>query len=431
MVSEKGILYVSCDEMHVRHSLTFPAVSGRPQVNANGDLICLALSELQLLSPCLHPIPDQQAGADATIATLRHAQQIANPEVVNDLHKRSIITTAMHAYLLAEGFISVQTPILAATAGGASARAFETSSTEFGDRKLALRIAPELWLKKLIIGGMKRVYEIGPSFRNEGIDATHNPEFTTCEFYSIDWSLQRMMFETQDMFSHITNAVGDTAQTWKDACGEVEESWPEIDFIPALNQAMDLELPDLSAPGARDQVLQILENKKIEVPTAPTLPRLLDHLSSIYLEPQCEKATWIINTPECLSPLAKSQAHPDLPNQRVAIRAELFIQKKEIVNCYEEENDPTAQYRKFVDQQRYAHLELNSPAARVDPEAMPLDKEYCNALEWGLPPIGGWGCGIDRLVMLMLGRDNIRDVLSFGNLRMVTRGADKMAKLSR
>ncbi len=206
--------------------------------------------------------------------------------------------------------------------------------------------------------------------------------------------------------------------------------YPQIDFIPALNEALGLKLPDLGAESAASEVIRIFQEKKIALPAHPNLPRLLDKLSATYLEPLCDKPAWIINHPECLSPLSKSFFHPSRNvAQRVAARAELFIHGNEIVNCYEEENSPFAQRRKFTMQRKYANgADNNTP----DPEAMEVDEAYLKALEWGLPPTGGWGCGIDRLVMLLAGKQRINDVLTFGNLRSVTRTPEprEMVKLA-
>lgn len=346
---------------------------------------------------------------------------LVDDDAVRTIIQRSRITTAISEYLCSAGFLSVQTPILAANAGGATARPFQTTATEFADRKLALRIAPELWLKRLVVGGLQRVFEIGPSFRNEGLDKTHNPEFTTCEFYAMHWTRSDLMQHTQNMFARINVLLGSESSPAIASIGlPADGPWPTIDFIPALNQALGLSLPSLTADTARQNLLAMFEQKNISLPPRPTLPRLLDKLSSTYLEPLCDRPTWIINTPECLSPLAKSFPHPDLPQHIVAARAELFINNKEIVNCYEEENSPFEQRRKFVDQQRHAKLDGSDT---VDDEAHVIDEEYIAALEWGLPPTGGWGCGVDRLVMLFMGKERIRDVLTFGDLRTVTRGA--------
>lgn len=181
-----------------------------------------------------------------------------------------------------------------------------------------------------------------------------------------------------------------------------------LDFIPAIEAAVGGPLPNLNWPDARDQLLLLFEEFKVPLPSPPTLPRLLDRLSAHYLEPKCFEPTWIINHPECLSPLSKSFNHPD-NQQRVSARAELFVRNTELVNCYEEENSPTEQRRKFEDQLQYH--EGDSEAG--------IDENYLQALEWGLPPTGGWGCGIDRLCMLFSGTNRIADVLPFGTLRNV------------
>lgn len=205
--------------------------------------------------------------------------------------------------------------------------------------------------------------------------------------------------------------------------GLQNDPFPEIDFIPALNSRLQQDLPNLASESARDDLVQIFKQKELPLPSKPTVPRLLDKLSSIYLESPSRNFTWIINHPECMSPLSKSFIHPTAPNaQPVAARAELFVLGREIVNCYEEENSPFEQRRKFMMQQGYATGEAG---IAMDDEAMSVDEDYLKALEWGLPPTGGWGCGIDRLVMLFAGKERIGDVLSFGNLRAVTRGADK------
>ena len=201
-------------------------------------------------------------------------------------------------------------------------------------------------------------------------------------------------------------------------------TYPEIDFIPALNNALGLELPNLASVSAIHDLVSIFTEKSLTLPAKTTLPRLLDKLCSIYLEPQCDKPTFVVNHPECLSPLSKTFIHPTAPNnQPVAARAELFIHGLEYVNCYEEENSPFEQRRKFRMQQHYAKGIARE--GQVDDEAMPIDEDYIRALEWGMPPTGGWGCGVDRMVMLFTGHDRIGDVLSFGNLRAVTRGAEK------
>lgn len=353
----------------------------------------------------------------------RHVEMLTDPSVVETLKARSTLIRTLRSFFESLSFTEVSTPILSALAGGATAKPFETKATEFSDRKLSLRIAPELWLKRLVVGGMDRIFEIGPSFRNEGLDKTHNPEFTTCEFYAVRHDLSQLMELTENLLANIAEAIqampyprpAETTQLLQ----SVRAPYQTLDFLVALNFALDTTLPNLSSPSAQSDLLEIFQSKSLPLPSHPTVPRLVDKLSSLFLEPQSTHGIplWITNIPECLSPLAKSHIHPTAPNaQRVAARAELFIAGKEVVNCYEEENSPVEQRRKFVEQQRYG---------RVDDEAMKLDEEYLAALEWGLPPTGGWGCGVDRLVMLFTGRERIGDVLSFGNLRAVARGAER------
>ena len=284
---------------------------------------------------------------------------------------------------------------------------------------------------------MTAIFEIGPSFRNEGLDKTHNPEFTTCEFYQAHCDLDTLMSRTKSLLGQIRTDLqrfGMGSKIAEIPLLDRNEKFEKIDFIPAINRHLGMDLPTLELSN-QDAVLDILKAKNILIPSSPTLPNLLDKLASHYLEPQCVAPTWIMNLPECMSPLSKSFEHPSAPNnQRVAARAELFIKGKEIVNCYEEENSPFAQRQKFIEQ----HIYASNPAGQAldiekitNVDGMEIDEDYLRALEWGLPPTGGWGCGIDRLVMLFAGKERISDVLSFGNLRAVTRNAVKMSRTSK
>lgn len=183
---------------------------------------------------------------------------------------------------------------------------------------------------------------------------------------------------------------------------------PRLDFIPAIEAAIGVQLPKLNLPSAQADLLMVFAEHKIPLPSLPTVPRLLDKLCTKYLEPQCFEPKWIINPPECLSPLSKSFLHPH-NHQRVSARAELFVRNQELVNTYEEENSPIEQRRKFEEQLRRHEGDADTG----------VDENYIQALEWGLPPTGGWGCGIDRLCMLFAGTARIADVLPFGTLRNV------------
>lgn len=186
--------------------------------------------------------------------------------------------------------------------------------------------------------------------------------------------------------------------------------FPHLDFIPTIESAINQPLPDLSHPIAQPSLLKLFSILSLTPPNPPTLPRLLDRLSQTYLEPLCTQPTFITHHPEILSPLSKSFPHTTRPHQRVAARIELFVSGTELINAYEEENSPFEQRRKFIEQRKFRDEE-NTGAV--------VDESYLKALEWGLPPTGGWGCGVDRLVMLFAGTNRIGDVLSFGGLRNV------------
>ena len=293
------------------------------------------------------------------------------------------------------------------------AQPFTTRATEFSDRILSLRIAPEIWLKRLVLGGFDRVFEIGPAFRNEGLDTSHNPEYTTCEFYKAFAHLEELMKMTEDIISGLASHVNHLISTQYSTLCTLDNTYYKppfrrIEFIPALEAAIQHKLPELQYKDATGKLISLFHDLHIPVPASPTLPHLLDKLSSIYLEPQCENPTFIIHPPACLAPLSKS-FHDTSTGQIVSARAELFIQRREIANMYEEENSPFQQRKKFVEQVQW----------RDDESSGVVDEGYLEALEWGLPPTGGWGCGVDRLCMHFAGASRISDVLSFGNLRNV------------
>jgi lysyl-tRNA synthetase class 2 len=316
-------------------------------------------------------------------------------------------------FLLKDNFLEVQTPIISDKAGGAIAKPFTTVATEFSEKTLALRIAPEIWLKRLIIGDMDRVFEIGPAFRNEGLDATHNPEFTTCEFYKAFADLEDLISMTESLFGGIAKMVTELRHHPLKMLPEVDMDqfnapFKRIEFVPAVEAGLGQKLPDLSAEDAEEQLISLFKEKELPLPSSTTLPRLLDKLSSIYIEPDCITPTFIMYHPACMAPLAKSFLCPTT-KQIVSARAELFVDKRELANMYEEENSPFSQREKFLQQAKW----------RDDENRAVLDESYLEALEWGLPPTGGWGCGLDRLVMAFSGAKRISDVLAFGSLRNV------------
>jgi lysyl-tRNA synthetase class 2 len=387
-------------------------VQGTPYVTTSGE-ISINASELPIiLSPSLPQLPQKLQDPETRIRN-RHVDMLVNKKVAETIRLRSHIIQYIRDFLVKDNFLEVQTPIIADSAGGAIARPFTTVATEFSDKQLALRIAPEIWLKRLVLGGLDRVFEIGPAFRNEGLDATHNPEFTTCEFYKSFADLVDLISMTEKMLSGLAKLVADLR---KESYGNLHEldaeqfaaPFKRIQFIPTLEERLGQELPDLSADDAQEKLFEIFTNHKITPPSSPTLPRLLDKLSSIYLEPECTAPTFIMHHPACLAPLSKS-FFDTKTKQLVSARAELFIQNREIANMYEEENSPFEQRRKFVEQAKWKDEENKAH----------VDESYLEALEWGLPPTGGWGCGIDRLCMLFSGATRISDVLAFGSLKNV------------
>ncbi|KZF22071.1 lysyl-tRNA synthetase [Xylona heveae TC161] len=386
-------------------------ITGHPHRTKRGELSIKAIELPKLLSPSLHQLPTSLTD-ESTRTRNRHTDLLVNKQAADTFRLRSHIIRYMRDYFQARDFLEVETPILAGDAGGAIARPFVTTATEFVQQRITLRIAPELWLKRLVLGGMDRVFEIGRTFRNEGLDPTHNPEFTTCEFYKSFADLEDLIKMTEELMSGMAESVQQAKATTFTSLAPTTVSFKtpfrRLAFIPTIEAAIGQTLPDLSSPTATSDILQIFHKLSIPIPDPPTLPRLLDRLSSEYIEPQCDSPTFITHHPECLSPLSKSFLDPET-QQPVSTRVELFVGARELVNAYEEENSPFEQRRKFVEQAQYRDSENE---ARVD-------ESYLDALEWGLPPTGGWGCGIDRLCMLFSGATRIRDVLSFGSLRNV------------
>lgn len=396
---------------------------GHPHKAQGGEESVLAVELPQLMSPSLHQIPAHLDDAE-TRARKPHVDMLVHRQVVQTLKIRSAVERNISAFFDDRGFSKVSTPLLTAGAGGAVARPFETVATEMQDTTLNLRIAPELWLKRLVVGGLGKVYEIGPAFRNEGVDATHNPEFTICESYMPFADLEYLMAMTEDLLSSMHEELrklgrekfDDLSDTVVNFDSEADHlfkgPFPRLRFISTVEREMGRKLPDLSSADATQQVLDLFTELNIAIPVKATLPRLLDALAGHYIEPLCDRPTFITEHPAIMSPLSKSFTCPQT-NQMVSARAELFIRGNEYANMYEEENSPFAQRQKFTEQLGYRSVDGEGDG-RAE-----VDESYLEALEWGLPPTGGWGMGIDRLVMLFTGQKRIGDVLPFGTLRNV------------
>lgn len=365
----------------------------------------------QVLAPCLHHLPEKVDDAE-TLARRPHIHALTSDEPGDVVRLRALIYDYIRTYFIQSGFLEVETPMFDVHAGGAIARPFETVANELSNTQIRLRIAPELNLKRMIIGGQDKIFEIGRSFRNEGVDNTHNPEFTTCEFYEVGATLPSVIARTEQLVHGLHTAIESLRPTYFPSLSAPEgidfsAPFAQLPFIPTIESQSGRTLPDLSAPDASEKLLKLFTDLSLTIPPNPTLPRLLDTLAEIYIEPLCKDPTFISAHPEALSPLSKSYIDPQT-SQRVASRVELFIHSREYVNAYEEENSPFEQRRKFM-QQRDFHPEGEGA----------IDESYLEALEWGMPPTGGWGCGLDRLVMLFGSKKRIADVLPFGTLRNV------------
>jgi lysyl-tRNA synthetase, class II len=387
-------------------------VFGHPYATDSGEVSVNAIELPSILTPALPLLPTSLVDRETRIRN-RHVDLLANKNVADTLRVRSHIIQHVRDFLLRDDFLEVQTPLIVDRASGAAAKPFTTTAAEFPDRKLALRIAPEIWLKRLVLGGMDRVFEIGPAFRNEGLDATHNAEFTTCEFYKSFADLEDLILMTEQMISGLAERVKSLREYPLTALPELDAGlfitpFKRIQFIPAIEEALGEALPDLAAEDAPEKLLGTFTTHGITVPSPPTLPRLLDKLASIYIEPQCHEPTFVMHYPACMAPLSKSFLDP-ATNQVVSARAELFIHRKEIANMYEEENSPFEQRKKLVQQ----------ALSKDEASGTEIDESYLEALEWGLPPTGGWGCGIDRMCMLFSGSSRISDVLAFGSMKNV------------
>ncbi|XP_038721790.1 lysine--tRNA ligase, cytoplasmic-like isoform X2 [Tripterygium wilfordii] len=355
-------------------------------------------------NPVTYSLKDQE-----TRYRQRYLDLMLNGEVRQIFKTRSKIISYVRRFLENLDFLEVETPMMNMIAGGAAARPFVTHHNEL-NMKLYMRIAPELYLKELVVGGLDRVYEIGKQFRNEGIDLTHNPEFTTCEFYMAFADYNDLMGLTEKMLNGMVKELTGGSKIKYHANGldkdpiEIDFTPPfrRIDMIEDLEKEANLNIPkDLSSEEANMYLADACLKFDIKCPPPQTTTRLLDKLVGHFLEEKCVNPTFIINHPEIMSPLAKW--HRDRPG--LTERFELFINKHELCNAYTELNDPVVQRQRFAEQLK--------DRQSGDDEAMALDETFCTALEYGLPPTGGWGLGIDRLAMILTDSQNIKEVLLF------------------
>jgi len=388
----------------------FVGVRGRPFRTKTGELT-VQVAELALLSKSLRPLPDKWHGlSDVEVRyRQRYVDLIANPTVAEVFRRRARIVAEMRRFLDARGFLEVETPMMQSIPGGATARPFVTHHNAL-DMDLFLRIAPELYLKRCVVGGLERVYEINRNFRNEGVSTQHNPEFTMLEFYQAYADYRDLMALTEELFLHVVQTTcGSDRVTYQGQELRFAPPWPRLSVEEALVQLGGLRPDEVrTAEGLRAAAAA----RHVPVNPAWGWAKLLMELFEALGEARCVQPTFITDFPSELSPLAK--ARPDDP--RYVQRFELYIAGMEVANAYSELNDPREQRRRFEAQVRAREA--------GDEEAQYLDEDFLRALEYGLPPTAGEGVGIDRLVMLLTDSPSIRDVILFPLLRPEARPGD-------
>jgi len=379
--------------------------------------VSIWVNSIELLAKSLRPLPFGKEEVDAETGEKkrysgfadieqryrqRYADLAVHPEVREVFLKRTKIVSSIRRFLDEREYVEVETPILQPLYGGASARPFVTHHNAL-DMKLYLRIADELYLKRLIVGGFERVYEIGKDFRNEGISTTHNPEFTMLEFYQAYADYEEMMSLVEELLHTLVQEVSGGSSS-------VVFQGQELDFTPpfrrlgyheALREYGNLEIRELDESALRDAARSL----GIEGVEMMNRPKLIDELFGELVEPHLDQPVFIVDFPREISPLAK----PKRGDPELVERFELMVAGREIANAFSELNDPLDQRQRFEDQARLR--------AAGDEEAQSFDEDYLRALEYGMPPTGGVGIGIDRLVMLLTDQASIRDVILFPTMR--------------
>ncbi len=369
--------------------------------------ITVRAAEVVLLSKSLHPLPDKHSGLKDP--DLRYRQRyvdlIVNPEVKEAFVKRSKAIKALKEYLDNRDFLEVDTPILSPIAGGANARPFKTHHNTL-NLEMYMRIANELYLKRLIVGGFEKVYEMGRMFRNEGMDINHNPEYTAVEVYQAYVDYEEIMRLTEGIVSYMAEkATGSMVIDYQGTQIDFTPPWKRISMIDAVKEYTGI---DFNTIQTDEEAIEVAKGKGIEL-TPATMTR--GHIISLFFEEFCEEhmvqPTFVIGHPVEISPLSKR----DPEDPRLTHRFEAFANRWEIANAFSELNDPIDQRGRFEAQMKQKEL--------GDEEAHEMDEDFLNAIEVGLPPTGGLGIGVDRVIMLLTNASSIRDVILFPTMKPI------------
>lgn len=366
--------------------------------------ISIHASSVTLLSKSLQILPEKYHGLTNTDIRYRqrYTDLIMNEEVKETFVKRSKIISAIRRYLDDQGFMEVETPMLVSNAGGAAARPFETHFNAL-DEDVKLRISLELYLKRLIVGGLERVYEIGRVFRNEGLDTRHNPEFTLMELYQAYTDYNGMMDLTENMFRYVAQEVcGTTTVPYGEHMIDLGKPFERLTMIEAVKKYTGIDFDEVQDTAAAKK---LADEKEVHYEDRHTKGDILNLFFEEFVEEHLVQPTFVMDHPVEISPLTKRK--PDKPDY--VERFELFITGREMCNAYSELNDPIDQRERFRAQEELF--------AQGDEEANHTDEDFLNALEIGMPPTGGIGYGIDRLVMLLTNSPAIRDVLLFPTMK--------------
>lgn len=369
--------------------------------------ISIHAKEVVLLCKSLRDLPEKFHGLKDT--ELRYRQRyvdlIVNPEVKNTFEMRSKIIKEMRNFLDGKNYMEVETPSLSTIAGGATAKPFETYHNAL-NLNMYLRIAPELYLKRLIVGGFDRVYEIGKNFRNEGIDIQHNPEFTSMELYAAYQDYNDMMDLVEEMFCHIADKLlGTTSISYQGTAIDLGSKWKRISMIDSIKEVTGI---DFNVINSDEEALSIAQEKGIEIEESKkTRGYIINEFFEEFVEKTLIQPTFIYDYPIEVSPLTKKKP----TDGRLTERFEFFIDGREYGNAYSELNDPIDQYERFLAQVKQREA--------GDDEANMMDEDFVHALEYGLPPTGGLGIGVDRMIMLFTDSASIRDVLLFPTMKPI------------